>query len=59
MSALRRQIYETDVTRCERDDAPVAEVFAHQTKARYPLLGRIVYDWVAVRYQCEIRWEEL
>ena len=24
-----------------------------------PLLGRIVYDWVAVRYQCEIRWEEL
>lgn len=39
-----RQIYETNVERCERDDAPVAEVFAHQTKARYPLLGRIVGD---------------
>ena len=24
-----------------------------------PLLGRIVYDWVVVRYQREIRWEEL
>ena len=21
--------------------------------------GRIVYDWVAIRYQCEVRWEEL
>jgi serine/threonine protein kinase len=39
-----RQIYETNVERCERDDAPVAEVYAHQTKARYPLLGRIVGD---------------
>ena len=39
-----RQIYDTHVVRCERDDAPVAEVFAHQTKARYPLLGRIVGD---------------
>ena len=39
-----RQIYEKAVERCERDDAPVAEVFAHQTKSRYPLLGRIVGD---------------
>jgi serine/threonine protein kinase len=39
-----RQIYEAHVDRCERDAAPVAEVFAHQTKSRYPLLGRIVGD---------------
>jgi serine/threonine protein kinase len=39
-----RQIYEAPTHRCERDAAPVAEVFAHQTKSRYPLLGRIVGD---------------
>jgi len=39
-----RQIYTQAVERCERDEAPVAEVFAHQTKNRYPFLGRVVGD---------------
>ncbi len=30
--------------RCERDQAPLAEVLAHQTKARYPLLGKVIGD---------------
>jgi serine/threonine protein kinase len=39
-----RSIYNDPVGRCPRDEAPVAEVQAHQTKARYPLLGKVVGD---------------
>jgi serine/threonine-protein kinase len=37
-----RQIYEKEVAVCDRDGAPVARVRAHQTKARYPLLGKVI-----------------
>ena len=30
--------------KCDRDESPLAEVLAHQTKARYPLLGQVVGD---------------
>ena len=30
--------------KCDRDDSELAEVLAHQTKARYPLLGQVVGD---------------
>ncbi|MFN3198918.1 MAG: serine/threonine protein kinase [Bradymonadia bacterium] len=29
---------------CERDGAPLAQVFAHQTRGRFPLLGKVVGD---------------
>ena len=37
-----RSVYEKRATVCERDGAPVAEVQAHQTKSRYPLLGKVI-----------------
>ena len=30
--------------KCDRDGSELAEVLAHQTKARYPLLGQVVGD---------------
>ena len=39
-----RQLQDTRGETCARDGSPLAEVFAHQTKARYPLLGRVVGD---------------
>ncbi len=39
-----RSIYDEPVPTCERDATPLAEVMAHQSRARYPLLGKIVGD---------------
>ncbi|MCA9538058.1 MAG: serine/threonine protein kinase, partial [Myxococcales bacterium] len=39
-----RTIYKKARERCERDEAPLAEVQAHQVKSRYPLLGKVVGD---------------
>ena len=39
-----RSIYTERGQTCERDSAPLAEVQAHQTKSRYPLLGKVVGD---------------
>ena len=39
-----RTVYDRAGEKCERDGAPLAEVLAHQQKARYPLLGRVVGD---------------
>ncbi|MGK0360278.1 MAG: serine/threonine protein kinase [Bradymonadia bacterium] len=39
-----RSIYTERAQTCERDSAPLAEVQAHQTKSRYPLLGKVVGD---------------
>lgn len=39
-----RSIYTERAQTCERDQAPLAEVQAHQTKSRYPLLGKVVGD---------------
>jgi serine/threonine protein kinase len=39
-----RTIYQESLPRCERDGAALCEVQAHQSKARYPLLGRVVDD---------------
>ena len=37
-----RTLFREYRARCDRDEAPLAEVKAHQTKARYPLLGKVV-----------------
>lgn len=37
-----RSTYPERAERCLRDAAPLAEVQAHQTKSRYPLLGRLI-----------------
>ncbi|MEZ4433150.1 MAG: protein kinase [bacterium] len=39
-----RTLYKKARKQCDRDDAPLAEVQAHQVKARYPLLGKVVGD---------------
>ena len=39
-----RTVYKKALTHCERDGEPLSEVQAHQSKARYPLLGRVVDD---------------
>ncbi|MCB9549688.1 MAG: serine/threonine protein kinase [Myxococcales bacterium] len=39
-----RSTYPERADHCVRDGAPLAEVQAHQTKSRYPLLGRVVGD---------------
>ncbi len=39
-----RTVYQKALSGCERDGEPLCEVQAHQSKARYPLLGRVVDD---------------
>lgn len=39
-----RTLYKKPRRKCDRDDAPLAEVQAHQVKSRYPLLGKVVGD---------------
>lgn len=39
-----RSTYTSPLVVCERDGVEVAEVLAHQTKSRYPLLGEVVGD---------------
>ncbi len=39
-----RTLYKKPRKQCDRDDAPLAEVQAHQVKSRYPLLGKVVGD---------------
>lgn len=39
-----RTLYKKARKQCDRDDAPLAEVQAHQVKSRYPLLGKVVGD---------------
>ena len=39
-----RTLYKKARKQCDRDDAPLAEVKAHQVKSRYPLLGKVVGD---------------
>lgn len=39
-----RTLYKKARKQCDRDDAPLVEVQAHQVKSRYPLLGKVVGD---------------
>ena len=39
-----RTVYRVSAPTCERDGAPLAQVFAHQTRGRFPLLGKVVGD---------------
>ena len=39
-----RSVYRAETPSCERDGQPLAQVFAHQTRARFPLLGKVVGD---------------